>query len=252
MPHDRAVHHRRDRAESFGAVAAAYDRYRPSYPEQLIDDLMARRPGRVLDIGCGTGKATRLIAARGVEVTGVELDPQMAAVAREHGLHVEVGRFEEWDDRGRCFDLIIAAQSWHWVDPAVGGPKAARLLEPGGSLALFWNFAELAEDAYEVEQAVFRRLAPELVEPPGAGDDHTHLDALERTRVFGSIETHTYPGDRSWTIEEWVGNLGTQSNLLLLGRSRLAELLAELRAELGRAVDQVRTTGGTYLIRARL
>jgi SAM-dependent methyltransferase len=81
---------RRDRAESFGQVAQEYDRYRPSYPAALIDVLAALRPHAVLDVGCGTGKAASLLVERGLSVLGVEIDPQMAAVARGHGIEVEV------------------------------------------------------------------------------------------------------------------------------------------------------------------
>jgi tRNA1(Val) A37 N6-methylase TrmN6 len=80
----------RSRAESFGRVAEEYDRYRPSYPAALIDDLVALRPARVLDVGCGTGKAAVLLAERGLPVLGVEVDQQMAGVARRHGIAVVV------------------------------------------------------------------------------------------------------------------------------------------------------------------
>jgi SAM-dependent methyltransferase len=248
VPHDELTHEQRDRAESFGRVAAEYDRYRPSYPNALIDDLVARRPSHILDIGCGTGKAMRLLVDRGLPVLGVEPDPQMAAVARGHGLEVEVARFEDWDDRGRRFDLIICAQAWHWVDPVIGGPKAAGLLERGGELALFWNFAEVAEPQREIVESVYRRLAPELIRPRGAGDDQAHVRALEESGAFSTVETLTYPADRVWPIDDWLGYESTQSKQLLLG-DRLPQVLRELREALDG--QPVRTTGGTYLIRAR-
>jgi SAM-dependent methyltransferase len=218
----------------------------------LIDDLVALAPRAVLDVGCGTGKAARLFIDRGLPVVGVEVDPQMAAVARTHGVDVEVSRFEDWDDAGRRFDLIICAQAWHWVDPAVGARKAARLLTDGGTLALFWNFSDLAADDRQVIDSVYRRLAPELIESPGAGDDQTHVRALRDAGVFSTVETVTYPGRRAWPVGDWVGNLGTQSNHLLLGPQRLPELLTELRAALTLNGGQVHTSGGTYLIRARV
>jgi SAM-dependent methyltransferase len=116
------MHDQRDRAESFGAVAELYDRHRPSYPEELIAALAALRPASVLDVGCGTGKASRQLTASGLDVLGVEIDAGMAAVARRSGVEVEVASFELWDERGRTFDLIVSGQAWHWVDPAVGAP----------------------------------------------------------------------------------------------------------------------------------
>jgi SAM-dependent methyltransferase len=250
VPHDELTHEQRDRAESFGAVAAAYDTYRPSYPAALIDDLMASGPADVLDIGCGTGKAARLFADRGARVLGVEIDAGMAAVARGHGLSVEIAAFEDWDDRGRRFDLITCAQAWHWVDPAVAGPKAARLLRPDGMLALFWNIDQLAPEVRTVVEEVYQRVAPELVEPRDAGDDQTHLRALQAAGGFATIEAVTYPGDRVWPVDEWIGNVGTQSNHLLLG-PRLAAVLDALRTALVAWGGELRTTGGTYLIRAQ-
>ena len=129
----------RDRARSFGSVAEDYDRARPTYPGELIDDLVAGGTPSVLDIGCGTGKAAELFIARGCSVVGVEADSRMADVARRKGIAVEVSDFERWDARDRRFDLVVSAQAWHWMDPDVAPAKAADTLWPGGRLALFWN-----------------------------------------------------------------------------------------------------------------
>ena len=248
--HHPLTHTQRDRAESFGRVAAQYDRYRPSYPAAVVDELLADGARRVLDVGCGTGKAGRLFAARGADVLGVELDPAMAEVARGHGLQVEVARFEDWDDAGRRFDLVISAQAWHWIDPAAGARKVVRLLADGGQLAVIWNFDELAPDERELVDEVYRDVAPELVHAPGAGSDDTHRRRLEESGCFAQVQAVTYPAEHEWPLEEWIGNLGTHSNHLLLGERR-AVLLERLRAALGARGPVVHTTGGTYVIRAR-
>jgi SAM-dependent methyltransferase len=249
-PLEDPVHLNRARAESFGSVAADYDRYRPSYPDALIDDLVALHPSTVLDIGCGTGKATRLLVARRLSVLGVEVDPEMAAVAQSHGLDVEIGSFEQWDDAGRRFDLIISAQAWHWVDPRVGAPKAARLLTEGGTVALFWNYDDLDETTRAVVDPVYARLTPELLErePNRPGE---RVEDLRSTGAFNSITTSTYEWQRTLPIDAWIGKVGTQSDHLLLGAQRLAEVQAALRSALADAGDDVRMTGGTYVIWAR-
>ena len=132
----------------FGDVAELYERARPSYPDELVDDVIALsglgRSGRALEVGAGTGKATRLFAARGVAVHAVEPSAAMAAVAREvcagyPDVTIEEKDFEGFDPAGQAFRLLFSAQAWHWVSPEVRYVKAHEALEPGGLLAAFWN-----------------------------------------------------------------------------------------------------------------
>ena len=110
----------RDRALTFGAVAERYDRYRSGYPDEMVDDLVAAGPRTALDVGCGTGKLAKALLSRGVDVVGIDPDERMAAIARQHGVPVEVASFEDWDDQGRHYDLITSGHAWHWVEPTVG------------------------------------------------------------------------------------------------------------------------------------
>jgi SAM-dependent methyltransferase len=136
---------RPDLGRVFDEVPELYDRVRPGYPDQLFADLAtltrtsAGTP--VLEVGCGTGQATRSLAALGCPVTAVEPGPGMAALTRRRlagarDVEVETSRFEEWDDRGRHYGVLVAAQSWHWVDPSVGWRRAHDVLRPGGWMAL--------------------------------------------------------------------------------------------------------------------
>jgi SAM-dependent methyltransferase len=129
-------------------VPEIYDRVRPTYPDALFADLVAitgiRGGSAVLEVGCGTGQATRSLGALGFSVTAVEAGAGMAALARQRlsdldNVEVVTSTFEDWDDRGRRFDLLLAAASWHWVDPAVGWPKAHGVLRPAGWMALIGN-----------------------------------------------------------------------------------------------------------------
>ncbi len=129
----------------FNEVPDLYDRMRPTYPGELfaaLTDIAGIVSGsRVLEVGCGTGQATRSLASLGCSVTAVEPGSAMAAIAKErladHPLaQVEVSTFEQWDDGGRIFDALVAASSWHWVEPSVGWPKAHRVVRPDGWMAL--------------------------------------------------------------------------------------------------------------------
>lgn len=132
----------------FNSVPELYDRARPGYPDALFTDLSEitglGEGSRVLEVGCGTGQATRSLAALGCRVTAVEPGEDLAALARRNladfgNVEIETARFEDWDDGGRRFDVLVAASSWHWVDLAIGWPKARDVLNPGGWMALLGN-----------------------------------------------------------------------------------------------------------------
>ncbi|MEV6175206.1 class I SAM-dependent methyltransferase [Streptomyces sp. NPDC051954] len=114
-------------------------------PDELFADLAAitgmDERSSVLEVGCGTGQATRSLATLGCSVTAVEPGAEMAALARHRiasfrNLEVETSTFEDWDSRDRRFDVLVAASSWHWVDLLIGWQRAHDVLNPGGWMAL--------------------------------------------------------------------------------------------------------------------
>lgn len=129
----------------FDGVAEVYDRVRPTYPDEMIADLVGltgvTRRSSILEVGCGTGQATRSLAAIGASVTALERGEALARLARERvgslgNVEIRTTAFEEWDDEGARFDALVAASSWHWIDPAVGWRRAHEVLRPEGWLAL--------------------------------------------------------------------------------------------------------------------
>ena len=150
-------HRARQIAESFGSEAERYERTRPTYPNAIVDAILVASPGPdVLDVGIGTGFSTRPFQEEGCHVLGVDPDERMAEYARQSGLEVEIAKFEEWDPAGRTFDVVIAGQTWHWVEPVLGASKAAEILQPGGRIALFWNVMSFPPDFAKGCAAVYR------------------------------------------------------------------------------------------------
>jgi SAM-dependent methyltransferase len=234
----RSLHQNRARASSFGDNAELYDRTRPRYPTALLDELLAPSPTRVLDVGCGTGILGCALASRGADVLGVEPDDKMAALATRHGLDVEVAAFETWDARGRTFDLLVAGQAWHWVEPDLGARKAASVVNPRGTVALAWNVGSLGDPLREQLDAVYATHAPGKAQPlvPHRRDDgyqsRSELAFLE-TGDFDGPFLHVFPWAQPYTTAEWLDQLETHSDHHLLEPAQRAELLAAV----GHAID---------------
>jgi SAM-dependent methyltransferase len=245
----QASHLQRQVAEGFGADAGRYDRARPAYPADLVDRIIAASPGRdVLDIGCGTGIAARLFQAAGCRVLGVDPDPRMAELARQGGTETEIAKFEDWDPAGRTFDAVIAAQAWHWVNPAAGAAKSAAVLRPGGRLAVFWNAFDPPKDLREAFAEVFRRVLPDspsrgfwdrpAIDAYRAGCARV-ADAIRQAGAFSEPEEWLSYWERPYTRDEWLDLVPTTG-----GFSRHPHAIQqELLDGLGAAVD---AAGGTF------
>jgi len=253
-----SFHAYRDRAESFGAVAELYDRARPSYPPALVDALLEGGVHDVLDVGTGTGIAGELLAARGCAVLGVEVDARMAARARARGLDVDVAPFERWEPLGRSFDLVIAAQAWHWIEPAAGARRAAGLLRPGGRLAVFWNVGDPPEHVRAVLDPIYDRLEPALGHgTPTAGAPRpdaprSAVDAIAGSGRFEPATTRRFPWSRSYDAESWVALLATHSDHQTLPPVRREGLLAAIGAALRELGGPFEMPYDTVLVAARV
>lgn len=128
----------------FDGIAERYEASRPGYPPPVVEFIAttaALGPGAaVLEIGCGTGQLTERLAASGFRLTAIDIGPSLVAVARQRVPGAEVSfhvtSFEDLTAAGASFDLVISSAAFHWIDPDIAFSKSARLLRPGGWLAL--------------------------------------------------------------------------------------------------------------------
>jgi SAM-dependent methyltransferase len=225
----------RQRAEGFGSLAGQYERTRPTYPIDLIDWLTPAGPGTAVDIGCGTGRVAILLREAGWNVIGIEPDRRMAEVARSNGIDAIVATFEQWDPARGGIDLITAGTSWHWVDPDVGYDKAALVLRPGGTLAIFRNAYHYDPIVAEIIRSNLDRFAPHLLGNciPLGGDIanriELHRKELEsRADVFEKPQYRTFKHERVVAVEDWIAELATHSPIMNLDGSIARKLFLEL------------------------
>ncbi len=262
-PSPAELHKLRPMAESFGTDAQRYDQARPGYPEALVARIVAGSPGPdVLDVGCGTGIAARQFQAAGCVVLGVEPDARMADFARARSLQVEVATFEAWEPAGRTFDAVIAAQSWHWVDPLTGAVKAAQVLRPEGRLAIFGHVFEPPVEVAEAFAAAYQKVVPDspfrglparrALETYQAGYAKI-ADKIRETEQFNDPEQWRFDWECSYTRDQWLALLPTTGGLTQLPPDRLAEILDAVGAtidSLGGCFTMEYTTLATTAVHA--
>ena len=215
------------RGLTFGAVASAYEAYRPGYPEQLVDEVLAYagRPVRTaLEIGAGTGKATRVFAARGIQVTASDPDAAMLAELRKHVGPTTTTVCAPFEDLPLSpdHDLVFAAAALHWTAPARRWESVAAMLRPGGVFASFGGQLHLADP--DVDAAVDAARAPYLGDDGVPSPDGTPEEApmqwpgteLLTSPLFTDVRQSRIERQLSLAAEDYLGHLSTVSAYLVL------------------------------------
>jgi SAM-dependent methyltransferase len=238
-----------ERRLAFGDVAELYDLARPSYPAELVEDVLAfagaTSGDHAVEVGAGTGKATVLFAARGLELVALEPSAEMAAVARRNcagfeNVTIEQAEFERWSPGGERLRLAFSAQAWHWVTPDLRYVRAREALEPGGTLAIFWNRPDWESNPIREQVAdVYERVVPDLGAGAGPGPMHPAADKrrdwwadwgaeLAAAPGFERVESRDYRWREEYTTASYLQVLGTHSDHIVLGDDRLKELVGAI------------------------
>lgn len=224
-----------DRALSFGAVAAAYERFRPGYPVELLDTVVsyAGQPIRTaLEVGAGTGKATRLFAESGIAVTATEPDPEMLAELRRHVPATVTAVQAAFEDLplDQKYGLVYAAAAFHWTNPNGRWTRVAALLEPGGVFASFGGQVQLADPV--VEKAVRKARAPFLESDAFPSPDETPAGApmqwpgteLQKSESFSDVRQAVIERRLTMSAGYYIGHLSTVSAYIQLPTSAQSQV----------------------------
>jgi SAM-dependent methyltransferase len=241
-----------DQLFAFDEVAELYDAARPAYPAALVDDVIAAADlmadDAMLEVGCGTGQATEAFARLGYDIVAIEPGGELARLARRRlaawpNAAVVQASFEDWRMEAGVFRAVIAAQSWHWIDPEVRFVKAAQALCPGGVLAVFGHVPMgLPPKITQAFEAIFAHLAPDLWAPPA---ENWYLpsgplpEAFAESGQFWPVNHRAYSWSVTRTGESLAEYLRTTSPYQRLAPARREALLAALT----QAVDNL---GGRF------
>lgn len=228
---------------TFDEDADAYARSRPVAPGVVFDEAVQRAalaPGSsVVEVGPGTGQATRQLAERGLRVLALELGSQLANRARSNlaqypNVMVLTTSFEDWDPGGGSYDAVFACNSFHWIDSSVRFAKSAELLHPTGHLVVLstpWVIPPCADRFWWEVQDDWEAVGAERVDPATKHPDLI-LDLRPAVRASGMFEEPTITRrlfDVIFTADDYATNLSTQSSVKELPPAARAELIERVR-----------------------
>ena len=205
---------------TFNTASTLYEEVRPGYPEALIRDVVdlsgIKSHSRILEVGCGTGKATPPFAERGYELVCLDIGADLIAVAKKKlkafpNVSFVKRAFEEWVSDGK-FDLIISATAFHWVDPKVRYLKASEVLKSKGFLAVFSNQHVRKDEGFFAEsQSLYDKYyAPLTTNRP------THATNFPGVEIFQDPIKRVYPWTQTYSSEQYIKLLGTYSGHIAL------------------------------------
>lgn len=219
-------------ALSFGSVAEAYDRARPSYPVEAAEWLVGLPHARIVELGAGTGKLTELLVGAGHEVIATDPLPEMLTLLRNRvpGARAVTANAEQIPVPSRSVDVVICAQSFHWFDHEVALPEIARILRPDGVLALVWNTRDEGIPWVRKLGAILGNAENTAdLEGPAAKSEH-----------FGFVDQQVFRFWQTMRRPELFDLVSSRSYVAVLPEADRAELLAKVGAlydDYGRGPD---------------
>ena len=253
-----------ERRFTFNQVADLYRAARPDYSEALIEDVVSyadlKPNDKVLEVGCGTGLATKSFAKRGFPIVAIDPGPEMLRAARESlagfgNVEFLEATFEGWPAKRGEFRLIVAAQSWHWAPPEVRFVKAAELLSAKGALAVFGHVpVELPRPFVARFKAIYLRHTGKWKPPPEAW--YLPIGPLragfDESRLFEPVVHRCYLWKWEQTTSSYTDFLRTKSDHLMLESAKREEMLGEIAEAIDDRGGRLTVDYETHLYMARL
>ncbi len=202
---------------TFGTVSELYDKMRLNYSDEVIQKIIdisgIQWNGKILEVGCGSGKATLPFTERGYDVTALDISENLIAIAKQKtaqypNVKYLTTSFEEAALPKNHFDLLVSATAFHWVDPEIGYKKAARVLKPGGCMALFWNYTSYDETKLlRGTKNLYNKYNTDF--PLDFGSTTEFEKRIEETGSFEEIKKIAWTGNAKYQKQDYVKLLNT-------------------------------------------
>lgn len=222
---------------SFNEVAAVYDEIRPLYPAALFDALFQLLPAEpeIVEVGPGTGQATKDLLARGGWVHAIEIGPAMAAKLRSNvasdRLRVSVGDFEKLELATASADAVFSATAYHWVARPAQMDRPASVLRLGGVIAIV-DLIQVRSPSdlgfFAAAQPIYQRYGQGHAGPPAPTRDRVDpaiRSALEADGRFDRVAVRRYDWDQTYTASDYRKLMLSYSGTQMMNESDRAGLL---------------------------
>ena len=225
----------------FNKAAAYYDKYRPSYPQEIIDILISEsgvsKGSSLLEIGAGSGKATSQFADKGFDMLCIEPGEDLVRIGNERfkndSVEFRLGRFEQIQLPEKSFDLVFAAQSFHWIPQPEGFKKCYDILKPIGSLAIIYNM-------YIVEDNEQDRELLSLSNKHGGFADFVTLEQsderiklicsdIKNSKKFNAVKVFKKNWIKEYTADEYYGFVLTGNKILQKNENEKAQIYTDIK-----------------------
>lgn len=240
-----------EQKHTFNEVAEQYEKYRPTYPNKLIEDIISysavSNHDHILEIGCGTGQATSSFVSKGyTKITCIELGENLANFTRDKFYSIEElqvinASFEDWKGDQSFYKLAISGTAFHFIEPSFGYKKVYECLQPGGSMGFFWTVhVPQHDELFSDIRKSYGKYAPHLDDSKGRTPEEIIAERRYLTsepNLFIDLDVKEYRWQQEYTADEYVELLNTNSRHRLLDNNSRNLLFGEIK-------DAILTHGG--------
>lgn len=228
----------------YSESANAYNKYRPKYPEILLDEVVSEHittGNRILEIGSGPGTATVAFAERGFVLDCFEPNADFCGLARANTnsfplVSIQNAAFEEAPTEGLKFDAVVAATCMHWIPAEIGFPKAAASLRTGGKLILLWNMMLTPKSRIDFERIKIAHQPDNCNDLLVWSDEDTQKEVattvgvrMMASNLFVNFRSHEMRRSLLYTATQYLGLLSTYSQYIRLSPNVKSNLFGRIR-----------------------